>query len=168
MDWFVSDRYIRHWCSYMVRLYCIIAAFKHTVLWEISCRLLHMYMYWGKLFPMKCFLQIYIKVWNSAGRPTTCWGQLLCNLGRTVGQVVKALDSQPRDCGFESRRTLSLLYLSKICTQNVLRLYAPLRSWEGVGVYRFAGVIVCKALWARSRIKHYKNCILLLLLIESN
>ncbi len=35
-------------------------------------------------------------------------------LGRTVGRVVKALDSQPRDRGFESRRTLSLLYLESL------------------------------------------------------
>ena len=48
--------------------------------------------------------------------------------GRTVGRVVKALDSQARDRGFESRCTLSLLCLEslgKICTQNVLRFTQP-------------------------------------------
>ncbi len=43
-------------------------------------------------------------------------------------RVVKALDSQIRDRGFESRSTLSLLYLEflgKICTQNVLRFTQP-------------------------------------------
>ncbi len=49
---------------------------------------------------------------------------LIATLGRTVGRAVKALDSQPRDRGFESLRTLSLQYLKslgKICTRNVLR-----------------------------------------------
>ena len=52
----------------------------------------------------------------------------LPTLGRAVGGVVKALDSQPRDRGLESRRTLSLLYLesmSKICTRDVLRFTQP-------------------------------------------
>ncbi len=49
-------------------------------------------------------------------------------LGRTVGRVVKALDSQPRDRCFESLRTLSLQHLKslgKICTRNVLRFTQP-------------------------------------------
>ncbi len=48
--------------------------------------------------------------------------------GRTVSQVVKALDSQPRDRGFESRRTLSLLHLEswarlvpKMCSGSLNR-----------------------------------------------
>ena len=56
------------------------------------------------------------------------WTIPLRNLGRTDGRVVKALDSQPRDRGFESRRTLSLLYLEslgKISTRNVLGFTQP-------------------------------------------
>ncbi len=47
---------------------------------------------------------------------------------RTVGWVVEALDSQPRDRGFESRRKLTVLYLEslgKICTRNVLQVTQP-------------------------------------------
>ncbi len=42
--------------------------------------------------------------------------------GEADGPVVKVLDSQPRDRGFESRHTLGLLCLkslAKICTLNV-------------------------------------------------
>ncbi len=42
--------------------------------------------------------------------------------GGADGRVVKVLDSQPRDRGFESRHTLGLLCLKslgKICTPNV-------------------------------------------------
>ena len=42
--------------------------------------------------------------------------------GGADGRVVKVLDSQPRDRGFESRHTLGLLCLKslgKICTLNV-------------------------------------------------
>ncbi len=42
--------------------------------------------------------------------------------GRADDQVVKVLDSQPRDSGFESRHTIGLLCLKslgKICTPNV-------------------------------------------------
>ncbi len=56
------------------------------------------------------------------------------DFGRTVGPVVKALDSQPRDRGFESRRTLSVLYLEslgKICTRNVPRFtQLQMRTWQ--------------------------------------
>ncbi len=54
--------------------------------------------------------------------------QLILSIGRTVGRVVKALDSQPLDRGFKSLHTLGLWYLeslSKICTRNVLRLTQP-------------------------------------------
>ncbi len=45
------------------------------------------------------------------------------SLGRTVGRVVKALDSQPWDCGYES---LPYESLGKICTTwNVLRFTQP-------------------------------------------
>ncbi len=55
---------------------------------------------------------------------------LMYDDGRAVVRVVKALDSQPRDRGFESRRTLSFQYLEslgKICTWNgyVLRFTQP-------------------------------------------
>ncbi len=56
------------------------------------------------------------------------WTIPLRNLGRTDGRVVKALDSQPRDRGFESRRTLSFQYLEslgKVCTRNVLQFTQP-------------------------------------------
>ena len=46
--------------------------------------------------------------------------KILCIL--PDGRVVKVLDSQPRDHGFESRHTLGLLCLKslgKICTPNV-------------------------------------------------
>ncbi len=111
-------------------------------------------------------------------------------IGKTVGRVVKALDSQPRDRGLESRRTLSPLYLEslgKICTRNVLRFTQPQkRTWQHTekaivhsiwspvapcSVYTgcmfrwwvekvlvctsVPGVIICKALWDRSRIKRY-------------
>ncbi len=55
-------------------------------------------------------------------------GLLTLAIRRTVGWVVKALDSQPQDRGFESRHTLSLWCLEslgKICTWNVLRLTHP-------------------------------------------
>ncbi len=42
--------------------------------------------------------------------------------GGADGRVVKVLDSEPRDRGFESRHTLGLLCiksLGKICTPNV-------------------------------------------------
>ncbi len=50
-------------------------------------------------------------------------------IGRTVGRVVKALDSQPRYRGFESRRTLSLLYLvHRVPGQDLYPKCAPVHS----------------------------------------
>ncbi len=59
--------------------------------------------------------------------------------------MVKALDSQSRDRGFESRCMLSLLYLeslSKICTRNVLRFT---QRNENVAIHResYCTLITC-------------------------
>ncbi len=56
------------------------------------------------------------------------------SLGRTVGRVVKALDTQPRHRGFESRSTLSLQYLESLdkilpemCSDSLSR---KMRTWQ--------------------------------------
>ncbi len=46
---------------------------------------------------------------------------IIVEKGGADARVVKVLDSQPRDRGFESRHTLGLLYLKslgKICTEK--------------------------------------------------